>query len=229
MLVMDAIYFVREGENEELRYSLRTIKNLNPSRVWVVGGKPDWYSGNYIPVNQLGTTKWDRVQNMYRLICNNKDISDDFILMNDDFYIMKPWAIRPAHRGTLAEHIIAIEQKYGDRPTPYTMELRRCRRLLEGLRKPLYSFELHIPTIFNKKRLEKLLGTFPDIHATRSLYYNYYYNELGEIIQMDDVKVLLGTTFDPDSTLLSSEDDSWALLKDFIHSKFPNKSEYEND
>ena len=50
---MNFIYICRIGENEELRYSVRSVLNSFPEAViWVIGGKPDWYVGNYIYVDQ---------------------------------------------------------------------------------------------------------------------------------------------------------------------------------
>ena len=51
---MDFVYICKEGVNEELKYSIRSVVESFPeSNIWVVGGKPDWYTGNYIQVNHL--------------------------------------------------------------------------------------------------------------------------------------------------------------------------------
>ena len=46
---MDIVYNCRPGkQNEELRYSIRSVmENLPHDNLWVVGGKPEWYTGNY--------------------------------------------------------------------------------------------------------------------------------------------------------------------------------------
>ena len=50
---MDFVYICKDGVNEELKYSIRSVVESFPEAiVWVVGGKPDWYIGNYIKVEQ---------------------------------------------------------------------------------------------------------------------------------------------------------------------------------
>ena len=50
---MDLVYICGPGDNEELRYSIRSaVKNLKFDNLWVVGGKPKWYVGNYLEVIQ---------------------------------------------------------------------------------------------------------------------------------------------------------------------------------
>ena len=50
---MHFVYICKDGENEELRYSIRSVlKNTKDAVIWVVGGKPNWYIGNYIKVIQ---------------------------------------------------------------------------------------------------------------------------------------------------------------------------------
>ena len=85
---MDIVYICRDGDNEELRYSIRSaVKNLPHDNLWVVGGKPDWYSGPYIEVPQDKAYYRNARTNIRTIIKSNK-ISNTFILMNDDFFIM---------------------------------------------------------------------------------------------------------------------------------------------
>lgn len=225
---MDVVYFVRDGENEELKYSLRSLKNLDHGKVWIYGGcpagiKPD----RYVPVDQVGTTKWDRVKNMYRMVCMNNEISEDFIMMNDDFFIMKPTTIPVAYRSSLHRHIITIEMKYGDRINPYTKNLRGILRMLEGLNLDTRSYELHIPFVFNREKLLTLINKYPDLHSTRTFYANYY--RLGGI-QMNDVKVLRGAVSWKEGAFLSTDDDSFGeLVGKHIKEQFPERCKYETD
>ena len=39
----DIVYFVKPSEdNDELKYSLRSLKNLNHGQVYLVGYRPSW-------------------------------------------------------------------------------------------------------------------------------------------------------------------------------------------
>ena len=88
----DFVYIVKESEdNEELRYSLRSISKFYPSnKIWIVGYKPSWIQNvNYIPVKQDCGDKWKNSVNNIIKACESEEISNDFILMNDDFIILK--------------------------------------------------------------------------------------------------------------------------------------------
>lgn len=224
---MDVVYFTRNGNNEELRYSLRSLKNLTFDRVWIYGGCPKGIvPDRRVPVAQIGRTKWDRVKDMYASACRNDQISEDFIMMNDDFFIMKPTTIEPMFRCSLERHIFTIEHKYHDRPNPYTTELRKTLSLLEKLGSPTNSYELHIPFIFNREKLLYLLNKYPTYHAMRSLYGNYY--RVGGR-KMLDVKAWNGVKdWDKRSAFLSTDDRSFSgQVGKFIREKFPERSKYE--
>lgn len=230
---LDVVYFVKESTtNEELIYSIRSVvANFPHRKIWIYGGKPSNLSDkNFIKIKQSGDTKWDRVRGMFTDVCLNKEITDDFYLFNDDFFVINPVVEMPVyHRSSLAEHIITIEQKYKDVPTAYTKQLRNCYRRLTGLGYPTLSYELHVPFLFNKGKLLQIMGAFPDVHCSRTLYGNFF--EL-DSVQHDDVKVYdYSKTFDKGFNFLSTEDTSWgpniAGVKTFIKDRFPKKSEYE--
>lgn len=225
---MDIVYFIRPGKNEELRYSLRSLKNLPHDKVWVYGSCPEWCSpDHYVHIDQVGNTKWDRVKNMYQGVCDNPKISDDFILMNDDFFIMEPVKEIPiAYRASLYHHIIENELTFGLRVNAYARELLGCLQLLKTLDCPTNSYELHIPIIFNKKMLSYLLKKYPEVHATRSLYSNYY--RLGGE-QMADVKVNTPGPFQKNRFLSTTEESFEGLVGDYIKKVFPEKGDYETN
>ena len=89
--MLDFVYIVKESDkNDDLRYSLRSIAKFYPDhRVWIVGYKPKWVQNvGYIPVKQTGNKWGNSVKNIIAA-CESKEISEDFILMNDDFFIIK--------------------------------------------------------------------------------------------------------------------------------------------
>ena len=88
----DIVYFVKDTQvNEELRHSLRSLKNFPHNKVWFYGGCPDGLKPDYhIEVEQDQPTKWQNIFKMFKLACSNKDITKNFWLFNDDFFVMKP-------------------------------------------------------------------------------------------------------------------------------------------
>ena len=229
---LDAVYFVRDGENEELRYSLRSVeKNLPCRKVWIIGGKPEDINPDEfvrIPQNTGDGTKWDRVRSNFRLVAANPEITEDFILMNDDFFINQPTTkIEPHTAGTLQEHIDRIERNYRNAPTTYTIELRRAQRVLEEAGLPTNSYELHTPMIINRKKLAETLAFFPPRHATRSLYGNLH--KVGGTREKDCKVIRPDQPFSRDAQFLSSDDSTWGdtELTRYIQQKFSKKSRWE--
>lgn len=227
---LDIIYFVKDNpRNEELRYSLRSVaKNMQYNRVWIFGGCP----ANIVPdirvkVVQNGCTKWDNVRSMYLMACKNKELTDNFILFNDDFFIMQPTNyIEPLYRCSLEEHIKILEP---GKPSAYSKLLRDAKQTLERWGQPTLSYELHTPFIFNRKKLLKMLESFPDTHCCRTMYGNLY-NIDGR--QSSDVKIFSSKTeldyknlqfLSTDDPVVNINNDIWRWLK----KQFSKKCKYE--
>lgn len=88
----DIVYFVKSDVfNEELRYSLRSVEaNWPYFRVWFCGGCPDGIKPDIMMrLNQQGLNKWEKVRNSIITVCENNEITEDFWLFNDDFFVMK--------------------------------------------------------------------------------------------------------------------------------------------
>lgn len=224
---MDIVYFVKDGlNNEELRYSLRSVcKNLKFDRVWIFGGCPrDIVPDVRIRVEQTGKTKWDKVRNMFRMAAENKELSDDFILFNDDFFVMQyTEEIKTLYHCTFDERIAQLPKgEYRDNLQT------TCDFLKESIDTPL-SYELHVPFVFNKQKLLELIDKYPDLRSTRSLYGNLY-NIGGE--KSDDVKAFNDRpNFDYQNTRFLSTDDGVVNINNnvwrYIKRNFSSKCKYE--
>jgi hypothetical protein len=228
---MDLVYICRNDDNEELRYSIRSaVKNLPHDKIWVVGGKPDWYTGNYIKVSQT-RSKYVNARNNLKTICASEDISDSFILMNDDFYIInKVPSVPYMYSGTLDAKIKIREDLFTG--NSYITLLRQTLSVLSRRSKnPILDYELHVPMVMEKKKLSKVLK-FSGLW--RSVYGNMF--EVGGN-QIKDVKVynktdkFYTTSYDINNLeydYLSSNDNSFEIIKDILLKKmFPDKSIYE--
>jgi hypothetical protein len=218
---MDLVYICRDGDNEELRYSIRSaVANLPHDNIWVVGGKPDWYTGNYIRIKQ-NAMKFDNARNNLNAICRKQEVSPDFVLMNDDFFIVKPIeSLESYHRGLLEDHISLVKTS----PAYKQMLVETLDVINYVTTGPIYSYELHIPMVMNRNKLAKVLR-FPALW--RSLYGNMY-NVGGT--EHKDVKVFSGTTLEEmtsDLPFLSSNDETFNDIIGLLQEMFPNPSKYE--
>ena len=230
---LDVVYFVSAFPKNDLRYSIRSIaKNLEYNRLWIYGGKkspivPD----RYVRImNQNGADKWSKVRSMYREVCLNDEITEDFILFHDDFFIMKPIrSIEPEYRGSFEDHISDIERKFGNNLTTYTKILRHASETLRMANKGTLSYELHKPFIFNRKKLLEIMEKYPNEHCLRSIYANYY--EIGGK-KTYDVKIFdKEPAFDYTKEKILSTDDCIIVDGnehwDYIRKQFPEKCRYE--
>lgn len=230
---LDIVYMVKDAVyNDELRYSLRSVsKNFPHKQVWFVGGKPMYaHPDKQIIVNQKGDTKWDKVRAMLEMVAKENRITEDFVLFNDDFFVLRPVENLPAYAyGTLEELCHRIERKNGGRPTKYTLNIKRTIDALKENNLTTLNFELHLPIILNRKKLMDVIKQFPNTKGTRSLYGNTCLSS--SIEPLKDVKV-----YDADSlpteeqTFVSTDDHSFACGKvgELIRSLFPEKSRFEH-
>ena len=103
---MDIVYVCRPGENEELRYSIRSISNnLKYGNLWVVGYKPSWYIGNFLPIKDIGS-KFNNIKNCLEVVSESQEISEDFVFMNDDFFLLQELdELQTYHGGLLLDKI----------------------------------------------------------------------------------------------------------------------------
>jgi hypothetical protein len=175
---LDVVYFVSAYPNSDLLYSIRSVaENLEFNKLWIYGGKrseikPDEYVERR---NQKGATKWARVRNMYLEVCQNDNITEDFILFHDDFFVLKfVDSLEPEYCATLKKLAETIEGRYGGEKTEYTAILRRTAEVLQNGGYSTKSYELHKPFVFNREKMLKILNDYPKEHCIRSIYANVY-------------------------------------------------------
>lgn len=209
---MDFVYIVKEDEkNEDLKYSLRSIAKFYPeNKVWIVGYKPSWVKNvEYIPVEQT-KDKWKNSVTNILAACNCPYISDDFILMNDDFFMIKPVVpietIGNANLGLLSKTIL----KYKASRSPWFDAFKQVYDLLKkiGVKEPYYDYEAHLPLQINKKKFLEVMS-LPDVknfmQTAKVLHKRTLYKNYGKIENYLELPA--------DVKLTRSKDDSMSKLK----------------
>lgn len=174
---MDVLYYIGNGsmhQNRELRYSLRALEKhcKDVDNVWVVGNKPPFLADNvkYLWVEDSGAW-W---QNAYRktMAAINAGISADFLLMNDDFYMLKDFTAAKYphyHKGEIGD---VAHNKYQD-------VIINTKRILEKLGKPFKHYGVHCPMRINAKKYKELAQFYDNEYAAspvsaRCLYGNLF-------------------------------------------------------
>lgn len=215
----DIVYLIRPGENnEEFRHSLRSLEKNFPNHgtIWIVGYCPLWINKENVRViyKTQVRQKWVNTDNNLKVACRHPDISDDFILMNDDFFIMQPIDEIPRlNRGSISEVIKQHEGKSNSEA--YAWSMRHTTVLLQkmGIKDPL-SYELHVPMIINKEKYLEAVAIRNKLEPTvgrinkRTLYGNYV-GYGGETIEDVKISYVNGKNLPKDSTFISTNDESF--------------------
>lgn len=119
---MDVVYILGSGslvKNEEIRYSLRSLERnmLDIADVYIVGEKPEFLKDFiHIPSQDLSPEKWRNAYKKIKIACADSRISEDFLLMNDDFFMLEPfngaefpfYALKNSNGGTDGLHSFHI-------------------------------------------------------------------------------------------------------------------------
>jgi hypothetical protein len=229
---MDCVYICRAGDNEELRYSLRSVNENYPcENIWVVGGRPSWYSGNYLRM-PASSSKYQNARMNLKALIQYKGISDNFVLMNDDFYVLekieKP---EQYHGGPLAKKVEEYVKVH-----PHSQYTRLLFNTLKGIRRrygiqdPL-DYELHLPMEMHKEGLTEAMQTG---FLWRSVFGNVYgvggtYTEDVKVYRKNAVPEELREYASFKVPYLSTSDKSFqAVHSELLEQKFSTPSPFED-
>lgn len=199
---MDIVYILKEQyDNVDLAFSLRTVeKNVTGyDRIWFAGYKPSWVSDDIqlIPNAQYGK-KYINAYNNKIAACKCREVSDSFVLFNDDFFAIKPVDLRTDINLCIEPIADTLKRQKGKSVTMWRGAFWQMLDLLNELESEHYmNFELHLPTIVNKEIFLELFSRKVvqnhlkryQIIMCRTLYGNLYW---GNPTQVKDCKIAFG-------------------------------------
>jgi len=199
------------NEDEELRYSIRSVLKFHPdARIFVVGDLPKWYRGEHIhTIKKQGRyhDKWNKLEIAMGAF-------DEFIQMDDDFYLLKPFKVAHYYYGTIKEKAIPCKNSSTERS-----------KLIWNSYKMFpdeNNYMLHIPLPVCSKRFKP---------TDRFVSFRQYYCSLEskyERIEHPDVKLRGKKEEIPNAPFFSSSENIIYLL-DKLKELYPNPSHCEND
>lgn len=229
----DVLYVVRPGDdNEELRYSLRSVaENVPHRKVWVAGHCP-WWVKNTESIEL--EPKRDRFDNQHQSISaavEHDDLADEFYYWNDDIYATRKFTgLLPTHHlGPLREYLSALDGYGKNAENGWLLGMREMLTLLEswGHVDPL-CYEGHMPLRFRKADMRRFAA-----NRTRHFLPAQFYaaTDLDAGTRWIDAKAgVLGNPIDdPDAPFMSS-DDFWferSRLGEHVRALFPTPCVYE--
>lgn len=230
--MMDVVYVCRDGSNPELRYSLRTLVNVEHDRVWIFGGAPNWINLAKITLQRRrqGGSPYASVRGHIGAACNTVDVSDPFVLWNDDFYAMHYVDPMPLyHRGPLE----SVLKTYAMLKTPWADGLRKTAALME--RREMLAgamcYDVHLPLVVHKAPMREALRLAKNV-PTDAVHLRTLYGALSglEGVEHHDPKLMRRTHPFPRGAWLSSSDDTFrSTVEPVLRYLFPDKSPYERE
>ena len=225
----DIVYIIKDDlPTTELKYSLRSVEANFPHRlVWFVGGKPDTLKPDRMLRHpQTGPTKWDKIKSSMLEVVKQDELSDEFFLFNDDFFVMKPF------EGKFVNYIDRlledrIQDFYKERGSlnRYAFSLWHTENELKLRGQSTHNFEVHIPMLLNKSKALEILSEY-EAPQLRSLYGNV---SGCEVIDRPDVKVNRMDTVPKDADFISTNDNTFCMgrIGEYIRETFKTPSPFE--
>ena len=213
---------------DELRYSLRSVEENLPHRfVWFVGAMPPGLKPDRaLPHKQTGQNKWERIRSSMLEVVKQPELSDRFILFNDDFFVMKRIEgefVNYADR-TLTDR---IEEFRAQDPwlNHYARTLVKAREELKCQGLPEVNYDVHLPMLFDKDKVTASIMRCSSPQM-RSIYGNV--NRL-EYIEHPDVKVYSLDAVPVLPDFLSTNDDVFnnGKVGQYIRATFTTPSRFE--
>lgn len=232
------IYYVRPGENEELRLSLRSVAKCGPAevRIVIIGDPPEWVNRDLVTVlegNALDTPAQNAFYNL-KIACTYEP--GDFWSFNDDFILLAPW---PEPFPTWFWKSIIEHHNYNMRDPRTVKRKALFKRTLDylqslGIKNPMH-YELHIPMKINGTEMLRILDeAFPTISEDTPPIWRTLYGNLSTLytephVQREDVKHHSMVTVPPRESMdfLSTDEKTVDNLLPMLHSEFPDPSPWE--
>jgi len=231
----DVVYITKMADhNPELRHSLRSLKNVPHSGVWMSGYRPKWVSHDVGHINiQQRKNKYESAEANLRAACAHPEVSERFYLFNDDFFVMQPVDEIPMlHMGSVDDWVDYYVNAGSNR---YVLGLRGTIDLMRDrlhVREPYLFYGIHIPMPIEKSKMAEVLAA-ADAHRRdiiclhkRTLYGNYW--RVGGRLSRD-FKVMGTSQAYTDKPFISTTDSAFDhhLVGRHIRRTFPSKSPYE--
>lgn len=229
---MDLVYVVGKaglwGHNE-LRFSIRSAeKFLKFDRLFLVGYKPTFINdkATHILIEDNQGHKYKNVTQKVKYILDSKELSDEIIYMNDDFFLLKPYDPIPyLWNKPIREWV----QKYPFYKGKYYNNICELYKNFPDGK----FFETHFPIVYNREKAKFVIKKYK-LEITlmlRSHYGNEFESELQteeskdyKLYRQKDIAALERNTPFVSTTNQMAAD---SLFKNFLISRFPNKSSYE--
>lgn len=229
------IYYVKEGDSEELRYSLRSLATFAPpGDITIIGSAPDWVNLDMVTLLP-GNPYENRFQNSLhniRTACEYEP--GDFWVWNDDFFVMDEWP-DPFPVWFWQPVELHMRKSMGDpksAPRKKVFHTTLTYLRMQGINFPMH-YELHIPMKINGTEMLRILDEASDyINLDNPPIWRTLYGNLSTLpselhLSRSDVKHHSPYSIKEDLDFLSTDENSFHRTRSLVESKFTTPSPWE--
>lgn len=233
---MTLLYILGSGSrfnNNELRYSLRTLHRHLPGHdVIVAGENPGFLSKkvNYIPVPESDGNKEYRIASKIFRTIKKAKLTEPFLFLNDDFFFTG--SFDPANYPYYYKGCLSERSGSGD----YVESLKATHDYFQSKKLSTHHFDVHTPIVYDPlkfldlKQVWDYSKTLPFGLVVKSTYCNQY-QVSGELYEDAKLNMLEDyTDFERifSTNVFSCSDMGWMRgVEDYLELKYPEPSIYE--
>lgn len=227
-MMRDIVYILKYGMvPSELVYSLRSVAaNFPYNKIWFVGSRPEGLKPDImLEHEQKGMNKWERIRSSMLEVIKQPELTEEFYLFNDDFFVMEPFA---------GDFINFVDRDLKDRIqdfydennyNAYLKTLEQARAELLSRKCTTHNFEVHLPMLMEKSKVREAI-----MHCHSPQMRSIYGNVTGcPFVEHKDVKVYRLDTVPDNMDFVSTNDKTFAFGKigEYIRERFDTPSRYE--
>jgi len=183
--IVDVVYIMdnrSKRANIELLFSLRSVKRhlKNYRKIHIFGSDMTSVIKNTATVKHHYTPPTEGINHQVRkhklidIVCKNEDVSDDFILISDDCFLLEAQdanKIPLYYSGTLTERIAGFRNQV----SVSVLGLTNTLKILKLEKKNDKYYNVHAPFAINKKKFLGLRDTYYVEHFESGLIYKSLY------------------------------------------------------
>jgi len=266
---MDITNIFKHSPNQdfELRHSLRSIDQHAPyiRKIWILGDRPSFLSDDKSLIEHVSEKDMAQllgvelpINNFFLLMVLSSlipDLSFEFLLFSDDFFLLKDYPLELARNDRYVENL-TVEWPRPRGKGLWREHLWRTRDLLVRLGYTAYNFEIHAPMYMTKKRVLDAYHQFREYVArerfsgmmgisavlNHAIKHEYVAGKRPELISLHSEKSKCGFWGKAPASYQALLDETYGKrffnfddeafgddIARFLQERFPNRSKYEKD
>ena len=173
-------YYGSGAVGDELKYSIRSVLYHWPNaQVYVVGDKPDWYTGEMIEKPRIAKTDHHAFKDCYSKVLHMASILPQFTWMMDDVYFIGRLPMSDVIAPKYVRHVSQERFKKWTPKNKWGRTRQSAYRWLLDRNRPTYDFAAHLPQPIQSasfKEMEAEAGIMREYKNWECIYLNSYHS-----------------------------------------------------